>query len=85
MMKLAKAGVVVEAITDKEGEHDFTSWLKIVEHINIPYFPAYKPRLFAPEIALVMCTACYTKERFIYEICLAEVEKFVKIKNLVQY
>jgi hypothetical protein len=25
MMKLAKAGVVVEAITDKEGEHDFTS------------------------------------------------------------
>jgi hypothetical protein len=28
-------------------------------------------------IYYVMCTACYTKERFIYEICLAEVEKFV--------
>jgi hypothetical protein len=44
-------------------------------------FSGVQAATFFPRNSSVMCTACYTKERFIYETCLAEVEKFVKIKN----
>jgi hypothetical protein len=48
---------------------------------NTTVFSGVQGATFCPRNSSVMCTACYTKVRFIYEICLAEVEKFVKIKN----
>jgi hypothetical protein len=48
---------------------------------SITVFSGAQAVTFCPRKSSVMCTAYYTKERFIYEICLAEVEKFVKIKN----
>jgi hypothetical protein len=44
-------------------------------------FSGVQGATFCPRNSSVMCTACYTKVRFMYKICLAEVEKFVKIKN----
>jgi hypothetical protein len=52
---------------------------------SITVFSGVQAATFCPGNSSVMCTACYTKERFIYEICLAEVKKLVKIKNLAQY
>jgi hypothetical protein len=52
---------------------------------DVTVFSGIQGATFCPRNSSVMCTACYTKVRFMYEICLAEVEKFVKIKNLVQY
>jgi hypothetical protein len=54
----------------------------IVSKFNFTTYRIFRrtSRHFLPQKQL-MCTACYTKEHFIYEICQAEVEKFVKIKN----
>jgi hypothetical protein len=48
---------------------------------SITVFSVVQGTTFCPRNSFVMCAAPYPKMRFIYEICLAEDEKFVKIKN----